>query len=70
MNNLSASIMMFFIASVLYVGTLISTSIYAITYPEAFEVVLLLIGKVPIALSILSCFAGLGFLFFHFKGIK
>lgn len=70
MNNLSASIMMFFIASIIYVGTLISTSIYTITYPEAFEVVLLLIGKIPIALSIISCFVGLGFLVLHFKENK
>lgn len=67
MNYLSASIMMLFIAAMLYVGTLIATSIYAITYPEAFETVLLLIGKFPISLSILSFVAGLCILVLHFK---
>jgi len=70
MNYLSASIMMLFIAAILYVGTLISTSIYAITYPETFETVLLLIGKFPIALSILSCVVGICFLVLHFKERK
>ena len=52
MNYLSASIMMLFIAAIIYAGTLIATSIYTITYPEAFETVLLLIGKFPMSLSI------------------
>lgn len=67
MNYLSASIMMLFIAAIIYAGTLIATSIYTITYPEAFETVLLLIGKFPMSLSILSCVVGFCFLVLHFK---